>query len=69
MNATLEGIARRPRVRRDAQELIRLSGGDPERVMDISIRRLGVGGTGKSEEIQSAAWRAFHILLEKERRS
>lgn len=69
MKGTIDAIARRPHVRRDAQELIYLSGNDPGRALDIAVRRLGIGGTGKPEEIEAAAWRAFHILLEKERRS
>lgn len=67
--ATLETIARRPRVRRDTRELIILSQGNPDRAIDIAVRRLGVGGTGRPEEIEAAARRAFHILLDRERQS
>jgi hypothetical protein len=69
MNSSISGVARRPRVKRDARELRLLSQGNPERITDISVRRLGVGGTGKPEEIEAAARRAFHLLHAAERQS
>lgn len=65
MNTSIAAIARRRRVRRDTRELLLLSQGTPDRIVDISVRRLGLGTNGRSAEVYAAAMAALHPHLAK----